>query len=177
MEEFASEEKPKKILDTGLLVGLCAIFISVATLAVYIYQARIMQSQQHASVWPYVEWGTSNIDRFYLEVYNKGIGPALIKNVTFKIDGKSTNELNELFDMILGHNREKFSIITSYSIGRVMAPGESFKIFDIPNKLHAHKVDSAISAHEMELEICYCSIYNDCWTTKVLGKVVESECQ
>jgi hypothetical protein len=176
MEEFTSEEKPKKKIDTGLLVGLCAIFISVATLGVYIYQARIMQSQQHTSVWPYVEWGTSNVGGFYLEVFNKGIGPALIKKATFKIDGKEIEEVDQLFDSLLGKGREQFPFQTSYSNGRVMAPSESFKPFYIKEERYARKIDSAFHARKTKLEICFCSIYKDCWTSKGL-EVVESVCK
>ena len=64
--------------STEMVVSLCVIFVSIATLMVYVYQARIMQSQLHASVWPYVEWGTSNYQKFEIIVQNKGIGPALV---------------------------------------------------------------------------------------------------
>jgi hypothetical protein len=176
MEEVTTEERPKKKIDTGLLVGLCAIFISVATLAVYIYQARIMQSQQHASVWPYIEWSTSNVGGFYLEVHNKGIGPALIKNAALKIDGNEINGLEGLFDMLLGKNRGKTEYIYSYVEGRVMASGESFKVFQIGDLILAKKIDSAFYYHKTKFEICYCSIYNDCWTSKGL-KIEESTCE
>jgi hypothetical protein len=176
MEETSSEDRPKNRIDTGLLVGLCAIFISVATLAVYIYQARIMQSQQHASVWPYIEWSTSNVGGFYLEVHNKGIGPALIKKAVLKIDGKEVDGLNGLFDVLLGKNRGRTEFIYSYVEGRVMAPGESFKVFQILDSAMAQKIDSLFYARKTEFEICFCSIYNDCWTSKGL-KVEESACE
>ncbi len=62
-------EETKRKIDTGLMVGLFAIIISVATLFVYIYQTRLMQAQLHTSVWPHLEWATSNYKSFYLEVY------------------------------------------------------------------------------------------------------------
>jgi hypothetical protein len=46
----------KTSLREKIIVAFAAILISVMTLFVYIYQARIMQEQQHASVWPYIEW-------------------------------------------------------------------------------------------------------------------------
>ncbi|MFM9837312.1 MAG: hypothetical protein ACKVOQ_03545 [Cyclobacteriaceae bacterium] len=175
MEEFISEEKPKKKIDTGLQVGLCAIFISVATLFVYIYQARIMQSQQHASVWPYVESSHSNVDGFYLQVQNKGIGPAIIKDAHIFLDSTEV-DLNGLFDELIGKNRKNMPYQTSYVMGRVMAPSESFKIFNIVDPLYAHKMDSAFEVRNIRFEICFCSIYKECWTSKGL-EVVESKCK
>jgi hypothetical protein len=175
MEEQLEQLPPKKKMDTGLLVGLCAIGISVATLFVYIYQARIMQSQQHASVWPYVESSYSNVGGFYLQVQNKGIGPAIIKNAKFFLDDKEM-DLDTLFNSLLGKKREQMSFQYSYVVGRVMAPGESFKPFSIPAGIYSAKMDSALSKREFRFEVCFCSIYQDCWTSKGL-KVVESECK
>ncbi len=175
MEESNAEKKSKKKIDTGLLVGLCAIGISVATLFVYIYQARIMQSQQHASVWPYVESSYSNVDGFYLQVQNKGIGPAIIKDAKLFLDDTEVG-LDTLFDALIGKKREKMSYQTSYVLGRVMAPGESFKAFSISESIYSAKMDSALSKRNFRFQICFCSIYEDCWTSKGL-KVVESECK
>jgi hypothetical protein len=176
MEESKAEENPKKKIDTGLLVGLFAIGISVATLFVYIYQARIMQSQQHASVWPHIESSYSNVDGFYLQVQNKGIGPAIIKDAKFILDDKEVVDLDTLFDALVGKDREEMSFQYSYVMGRVMAPGESFKPFSIPEGIYSAKMDSALSKRDFRFEICFCSIYEDCWKSKGL-KVVESECK
>lgn len=175
MDEKLEQPIPKKKIDTGLLVGLCAIGISVATLFVYIYQARIMQSQQHASVWPYVESSYSNVNGFHLQVQNKGIGPAIIKNAKYILDDKEM-DLDTLFNSLLGKKQEQMSFQYSYVIGRVMSPGESFKPFSIPEGIYSAKMDSALSKRDFRLEICFCSIYKDCWTSKGL-KVVESECK
>jgi hypothetical protein len=147
----------------------------VATLGVYIYQARIMQSQQHASVWPYIESSHSNVDGFYLEVQNKGIGPAIIKDARIFLDSTEV-DLNGLFDELIGKNRKDMPYQTSYVMGRVMAPGESFKVFNVTDPIYAHRIDSAYGIRKVRLEICFCSIYKDCWTSKGL-EVVESVCK
>jgi hypothetical protein len=175
MEESNGEEKIKKKIDIGLLVGLGAIGISVATLFVYIYQARIMQSQQHASVWPYVEWYHSNVGGIYVEVKNKGIGPAIIKSATLRVGGKVVENIDELFTEMIG-DHEGMAFVTSYIGGRVMSPGESFRVFVVTDSAYLHKLDSAFNARQFEMEICYCSIYKDCWTSKGI-QVVDGACQ
>ena len=71
-----------------LLLAAVAFFVSAATLGVYLYQARMMCAQQHASVWPYLEATYSNVDDYRLVVRNKGVGPALVRQVEMTLDGK-----------------------------------------------------------------------------------------
>jgi hypothetical protein len=163
-------------ISTEMIVSLSVIFVSIATLFVYVYQARIMQSQLHASVWPYVEWGTTNYKKFEIIVQNKGIGPALVKNLQMKIDGKKISGYAELLDSLFGKKRQKYFFITSYLNRRVLAAGEIVKPIQVEGSLFATKIDSALRKHNFELEICYCSIYNDCWKTNGL-EVVESDCK
>ena len=153
MEERVQEPKTRKI-DTSLLVGLTAIFISVATLGVYIYQAKIMQSQLHTAVWPYIESSTSNYQSFYLEVTNKGIGPAIIKNSTWYVNDKEAKSLEEFFELLLGEKKKKMMVISSYVNGRVMSAGESFKPFQVIDSTNMHLVDSAFRTQNVRFEIC-----------------------
>ena len=173
----SGQKKPKEFrVQTELIVASSAIFVSLATLFVYVYQAKIMQSQLHASVWPYLEWGTTNYQKFEIIVQNKGIGPALVKNVQMKIDGKKISGYAELLDSLFGKKRQKYFFITSYLNRRVLAAGEIVKPIQVEDSLFATKIDSALRIHNFELEICYCSIYNDCWKTNGL-EVVESDCK
>lgn len=56
MEETKSEVVHLKRIDPGVWIGISAVLINIITVAVYVYQARIMQQQQHTSSWPYIEW-------------------------------------------------------------------------------------------------------------------------
>ncbi|MBA4053126.1 MAG: hypothetical protein C0490_00285 [Marivirga sp.] len=124
----------------------------------------------------------SNTDGTYIEVINKGIGPAIIKNYKMKLDSREIATLSELFNKLLGPGSESLrcgkspNCITSYINGRVMAPGEAFRPFIIRDSLYARKLDSAFHASKFEMEICYCSIYEDCWTTLGL-KVIDGNCE
>jgi hypothetical protein len=58
MDELETPKPKPARFKVELVIALSAIFVSLATLVVYIYQARIMikqaeimQSQQHISVW------------------------------------------------------------------------------------------------------------------------------
>ncbi|MFD2035042.1 hypothetical protein ACFSKL_09580 [Belliella marina] len=84
-------EKPKLWKDSNRLLSFSAIFISVVSLFILIYQTSLAtkqfeleQKQQLASVMPYLQqWnGYQDEEEFSIIVENFGIGPAFIKNLT-----------------------------------------------------------------------------------------------
>lgn len=161
-------------VKTEVAVAFAAIFVSTATLFVYIYQARIMQTQQQVAVWPYVEWLPSWGDHgFYVEVSNKGIGPALVKKVTIKLDGKEMSDLTELFQVLTDSSFQDFGYSTIQ--GRVLAAGEQMTAFVISDKEIANRIREELTKRNFEYEICYCSVFNDCWVSRGT-KITESNC-
>lgn len=155
-------------IKSEFIVSFSAIFVSVSTLFVYIYQARIMQKQQHTSVLPYVEWLYNNAgNEFWISVENKGIGPAFVKGVTMKLDGEEVESNSALFKKLLGPIRFNFS--NSTVDGRVISPGEKIEMVHVYDTVQGRAIDSLLlwdnSPHKFSLEICYCSVYGDCWTT------------
>lgn len=166
-------------LKSEMIVAFAAIFVSLATLLVYLYQARIMQNQLHTSVWPYVEWLYSNAEnQFVITVENKGIGPAIVKRVEMKLDGSQVHGNAALFKKLLGRNN--FDFINSTVEGRVILPGEKVEMVHVYDSAAAHAIDSLLlwdnSKHTFELEICYCSVYDDCWKTNGT-KAIVSQCE
>jgi hypothetical protein len=168
MEE-TQDTSSKKGLKSEMIVAVAAIVVSVMTLFVYIFQARIMMDQQHTSVWPYVEWSTTFISEdaqeFYLEVVNKGVGPALIKQETLSLNGKEYQNYKEMLGELLGEDkRDALWIVYSSIDNRVLAPGESAKIFHVKNWKEARIPEVNYSG--LAYSVCYCSIYDDCWITQ-----------
>ncbi|WP_416866005.1 MAG: hypothetical protein ACMVP2_27575 [Imperialibacter sp.] len=165
----------KRRADKGLIVGVIAIAINIITVSVYVYQARIMQTQQHASAWPYLEWlAKFNEETGYkLEVKNNGIGPAIIKSVSIRINNKELANLDSMFVQLIG--TDYFPHVTSPIQNRVLPPGESMLAFDVKDSEWSEKLYSAVGKVNFEYEICYESIYGDQWTCKGT-EVVESKC-
>jgi hypothetical protein len=145
-------------------------------LAVYIYQARvmirqaeIMQSQQHISVWPYLETLTTTMvsekpDEAYYEIENKGIGPAIVKQVTIKVDGIIMKNNNELFESMIGKT-DTLAISTTAVRDRVIAPGEKIRAFHIIGDDLVKRFYTSFQKKKFEYIICYCSVYKECWTS------------
>jgi hypothetical protein len=170
----------KKGLKAEMIVGIAAIVVSVMTMFVYIFQAGIMMDQQHMSVWPYLEWSPTYIStpdeqEFYLAVINKGVGPARVKDVKITFDDKKYDSYIELLQDLFGKTRhDSLWIIYSSVSNRVLAPGEEIKVFHAKNANGA-RIPSVELTRYLKYSICYCNIYDDCWTTYGM-RVEESEC-
>lgn len=169
-ESTASSDRPaKKGLRSEMIVAVAAIVVSIMTLFVYIFQARIMMDQQHTSAWPYVEWTMTYISEenqeFYISVVNKGVGPALVKDTKLYLDGKLyDNDYRSFMEDLVGKGkRDSLWIMYSIVDNRVMAPGEEVKIFHV--KSWKGTRIPLVEYGRLKYTLCYCNIYKDCWTT------------
>jgi len=150
------------------LVGLCALCVSA-------YTAHVQRQQVRAAVWPILEFDSSN-GPIQFTLANKGVGPAIIKHVSVKVDDQPVKNWAEVLEKILGpgyHPGEE-----SDMSGRVFSAGESMNVFTphgeannpIPfeksNPLWA-KLNTGRS--RVTVEICYCSTLDECWTLRAGG--------
>ena len=158
-------------IKSEMIVALAAIVVSVMSLAVYIFQANIMMDQQHTAVWPHVEWSTTYVSddqnqEFYISVVNKGVGPALVKDTKLYLDGKvyKNGDYDDFMKDLMGEGRrDSLWILYSVVDNRVMAPGDEVRIFHVKNWQGARI--PVVDYSRYKYELCYCSIYDDCWST------------
>lgn len=156
--------KPSKTHVEFLLAGV-AFFVSVATLVVYLYQARMMREQQHAAIWPYLESYYSNLGDYHLAVKNKGVGPALVQKVEMSLDGKPLADNRALAEAVMGPGSE-VDYQSSALDRRVLAPGEEVVYFRIPDPAAAKAFQAREKGHDFKIKITYCSVYGDRWLSE-----------
>jgi len=160
------------------IVATAAMTVSILSLVVYIYQAKIMQEQQQTSVWPYLEWTvtTSTTDGFYISVINKGVGPAIVKKTRLTLDSTETNSVQLTRDLFGKKIDSLWAFYTSVN-DRVLAPGEEVRLLHVKDGAHARLVlpSPELLFRRVTYEITFASIYGDCWTSYGL-KVVEGGC-
>src|SRR5213596_3809408 len=77
------------------LVGLCALCVSA-------YTAYVQRQQVRAAVWPILEFDSGNAPDIHFTLANKGVGPAIIRNVIVKVDGQPIRSWKEALERILG---------------------------------------------------------------------------
>ena len=160
---------PSRRFTASDLGSALALAVSVFALALGAYQTRLMQSQARASVWPFLSIGytySSNVDRdaFIWTVNNNGVGPAKVETVRVTLDGKPMHDWQQIL-VALGADDTSPSMATSSIGGEVIPPNTNRETTIAPIRLNDREVAKLFKAaeHRLGMDICYCSVYDECW--------------
>lgn len=165
MENASVEPKPTRNPNTELTVALVAVIISLSTLFVYLYQSNLMKTQQKMSVWPHVTFGPSwSLDNLSINMINKGVGPAIIRSVDIQVDGERLGGIQDLMSRVPDSLRSDY-YDSSIWPGQVLMSGESIQVFQNGNPETIRHLLSMFKEDQVRIRICYCSVYDDCWTS------------
>jgi len=188
MAKKRKKKKSSKRFDRSDLLAILAVVISLVTLFVGMYEARIMknqqlliQTQQKASVWPHlaitqsISLATKDDSHFKLILKNKGVGPMKIRTSSLQLEGKPILEYKDITNLINSNlNPDKHFIGTGFSLphDRVLSPDEELSIVEFnwePDDAgiiteEIEQIRTYFRALEAEVQICFCNIYDDCWT-------------
>lgn len=164
------------MFDRSDFISLLAVIISVGAFAVSLYEAHIlkeqqelMQIQQKAAVWPYLEHEiiysydtTEAAVRF--AIGNKGVGPARIDTAVLYLQEQPIRDYTDISDII----RQFFPPGADFSVGYasptgVLSADESYQILQISSPRFTDDTEYYRKI-QLGFQLCYCSIYNDCWT-------------
>ena len=155
--------------------SLAALVISGLALGLGVYQTRLMQTQARASVWPYVVLGFNFNDQgehagFELHVENNGVGPAILRSVHVSFDGTPVRHWSEVFAKLAEHGSKVEASLSG--LHAVVIPPSTNRETAVTafHLLDLDKGKRMFEARErLAIEICYCSIYDDCWVTHWLN--------
>lgn len=162
--------------------SLSALVFSVLALITSIYQTRLMQSQtelmqkqSRASVWPYITIGENSThtigkEAFSWRIDNNGVGPAKIKSLVVRVDGKAYTTWADALQAL--------------SPGKVLHGAQSSVNGTVlPPSLNRETTIEMIKLTEPDLarifidaqdrfaiEACYCSVYDECWVARLAEK-------
>jgi hypothetical protein len=158
--------------------SVVAIGISALALAIGAYQTRLMQAQARASVWPYVKIGLGYADNgesagFNIHVQNNGVGPALVKSVRVWLDDKPLHSWADAYPILMGHGEGRAKL---EGLRGIVIPPSTNRETDV----HAITITDPEQARKFyeasdrfKIDICYCSVYEDCWTAHWLVPKVD----
>ena len=139
--------------------AVIAAFVGLLALCVSGYTAYLQRQQVRAQVWPYLEPGMSSSKK-KISLYNKGVGPAIIRSVKILVDGKPQRNWDTAFEALglrFGHH-----IPYSTINGVVIPANDHIDQLGFPTA-----EDFDLFAHQMkrvDLKLCYCSTLDECWT-------------
>ena len=169
--ESASGRAPR--LSTDRLLAFAAVFLSLAALVVAIFQTAILREQQRASAWPHLQLTTESIDEdFGMTLTNNGVGPALIRDVDIRYDGRAYPSLKTVFDDELRRQYPLDSLgyghyYTEVVAGDVLAAEQQAALFRVVNGPRAASLTQAeFGGERLRLTIRYADVYGNEWTLR-----------
>jgi len=155
-----SSARRRSIVDR--IVSGSAMFVALSSLAIALYEVRMMREHDRLSVWPYVSVGNSDSGGVYsYNVRNAGIGPALIRTFELVVDGKPQKNWGDAVDLFGVDVHGAPSSYSHIGKGTVLLPGATLKLLEIGGE-PGQAFHRALHGR-MDTRICYCSLYEQCW--------------
>jgi hypothetical protein len=133
------------------LVGLLALLVSG-------YTAWIQRQQVRAEVWPYLFLAFQDPDQRVM-VFNKGMGPAIVRNVRVTVDDAPQPDWEHAF-AALGLPEAGYQ--PSTISGVVLSPSDALTLLEFADTSEYTRFRKAMNAHLL-IDICYCSTLGECW--------------
>lgn len=184
------EDKEQKL---GMTIAVCAILISAASFYATYIQANAAEQQVKAMTYPLVQFTSGNYDTatktqtLSLKLRNSGVGPALIKQVNFIYQGEVYETWNQYAEACCSVERKQLSNaklglgwgeLTSVTSNIVLPINESVNILSLNRHEQEHALWDKVNRlrwTDMTLNICYCSLLENCYQTDGKGMVQEVE--
>lgn len=144
----------------GVILSGSAIVISIAAFILSISESIRNAEFQRISVVPHLTVFFYHADYVGWDIVNDGLGPAKIKS--FKIYSND-KEIDHPSWLTIGHGLNEDHLIWSYP-----APGTWYEVGRKPIYKFAKGTKSADKLmsglrYRIRFEVCYCSLYDDCW--------------
>ena len=142
------------------IAAISAVLIGASALGVSLYQAYLMHEQQRMSVWPYLAFSHNNLsDHYTYSLSNEGVGPARIQYVEIRYKGEPIRQWNELLEKT--YSGKESAGVYSYLSKRVVPMNTKIDAFQL--QLGEPSKAFRLATNDARIEVCYCSIYDDCY--------------
>lgn len=148
------------------VLSVAAVFTGVIALYAALTESAAVRRQTAASVWPYVQIAVNDYvgpedAAFELTMTNTGVGPAQVRAMRVTLNGDARTSWREVVDAVGGGGEAPFA--QDFVLNRVLSPGETVQLFSIADPAAVPAIQAAVSDPETAIELCYCSIFDECW--------------
>jgi uncharacterized protein (DUF433 family) len=181
---MTEEKHHKSRIHPEMLVGVSAVIIGVCALGVSLYETSLMREEQRAAVMPLLELSRSyNLQdensspeksRLRLHAENVGIGPARVADFRVTVDGIPQPTWDAAMRKLIGYE-ETISYGQSTINGRTIPPDRLVTMMDLNDNELTERI--LIEFDRLDFEACYCSLFDECWTTSYSAFGAASEIQ
>lgn len=156
----------EKKFNLDRFIAIIAFLISIATLFTFIYQTRLMRTQQYASVMPYLLAGHEGLGQkeYQYTLSNVGLGPAFVEDV--RVIYKKKTYVGDLDDFLTAHSAEtKDTINYGYSSvypGMLIPANATVEMLqNSGNYENAEEIWNLMEAADVQIK--FRSIYDEKW--------------
>lgn len=158
MAASETASRPKRARNWDALAAVVAALIGFLALLVSGYTAWVQRQQVRAQVWPWLVAGNDDLDQS-LVVYNKGVGPAIVRSAQVFADGRPQPDWDHVL-RALGLPERGF--LQSTINPNVLTPGEQLKAIKFPD-VERWQAFRAAATGRVRISICFCSSLDECW--------------
>jgi hypothetical protein len=172
-----------RVFDIAITV--CILLVSVSSLIIALVHSHTLERMADANArlveansWPFLGYGTGNAGgsdgtAIEMRITNDGVGPAKIEAADLKWDGAPMRNAHEFLRACCGYREDTSNgLWTDLLAGRVLRAGETITFITLPrtwNDLDAWKrLNSARLNPRLSVDVCYCSVFDECWIEDVL---------
>jgi len=167
----------RRWLDTILAVS--AIAISLFSAVMTLQHGRAMEKMVEANTWPYVtiEDASSDLQGHHLyqiSVVNNGVGPAKIESMNVSYKGRPASDVIQLARTIAKEAGQPPSrVLESDIAGGVIPARQSMNALTAAAPYSSPEMIEALRQvrSQIDIDICYCSIFDECWTVREQGTI------
>jgi hypothetical protein len=128
-----------------------------------------------ANSWPFLAYGSGintvdGVTRAQMRVYNSGVGPAKIESAELVWKGVAYRKSRDFLAACCEFDAENENLKFDSSLlsNIVLPPGQFTESIGLAQKTDAKAfaaLQTAMFSRDLQLNICYCSIFDECWRT------------
>ncbi|HEY7897524.1 MAG TPA: hypothetical protein VIC03_03870 [Gemmatimonadaceae bacterium] len=163
--------------------AISALIISVCSIGIAIYNARIESRILKANSYPYLVAGVSDgqldaangAERISVELLNRGVGPADEQSLKIRLGDHYVTDVKDLIRTAVGPAAADTAVKLLVPVyddepTRFIASRDRGLIFQIDktpaNARYWDMFDEAMNVRRLTVEFCYCSVFEECWSVK-----------
>jgi hypothetical protein len=162
-----------------MAVAVAAVFISVVSLAVAILHGRTMERMAEenarlvaANSWPFVQYGAATstndgVTKVQMRVFNLGVGPAKVESAELVWKGVAFRGNRDFMEACCNFDPTSATQVDSSVVANyVMPPGAEVRFLEFSQSANPAvfaALQHAVFSPDLQLNVCYCSIFDECW--------------
>jgi hypothetical protein len=149
-----------------LIVAAAVILISVASLWVAVKAARTQEKLLAASVWPFLQFETSDFNDIDFTLRNAGVGPARLRWATLYYGTRPYGSARAALRACCGYTAKSRPVgITQFLQERVLTANQTVAFLTLRKTASDATIWNRLDRERLKFHMraCYCSVLDDCW--------------